>query len=584
MARTPNSRWLRIGWFGLALVAIVNFAIAAGDLSIGGFSITVFGLRLSSWEVYKPLTYGIVSALLAFWIRDSVAEPDAISWNVFHRRAGSIAAAIALTFVVIAIRWNGFAAGGPDGYGYVSEAIHWASGYSLVPDRIAELAPVIGPAAAPIAYVLAPTPGRIAPVYAPGLPLLMAPAYRLGGMTAIFFVVPLVGGAAVWLTYKLGARVADRRTACVAAVLLAFSPLFLFDALTPMSDIPATAWWLLALLLAAGTTVTSALLAGLAAAAAILTRPNVVPLAIVLALFIWRRSGFRAAIAFGAGVVPSCLAVAVLNQRYYGSPLHSGYGPFETLFQVNFASTNIRQFGAWLVELHTPAVLIAAVVGAFSSRLGMRGLMIAFVAVLFGCYVFYIPFDNWTFLRFLLPAIPLLVIFGSAAIVDVLDRLPPTLRSGVAFVVCAVGSCWFIATANRIGVFDVNRGEQRFVTVARAAEEETPPNAVIISLIHSGNVRLYGQRASIRWDLIDPDRLDATIDVLRTSGYDPYILLEDWEETRFRDRFATRSAIGRIDWPPRVEFVGHVQVRLYAPDDRALRFDGERPLPRMIPG
>ena len=41
---------------------------------------------------------------------------------------------------------------------------------------------------------------------------------------------------------------ADRRRArrSLAAILVAFTPIFMFQSLEPMSDVPATAWWLLA--------------------------------------------------------------------------------------------------------------------------------------------------------------------------------------------------------------------------------------------------------------------------------------------------------------------------------------------------
>ena len=69
---------------------------------------------------------------------------------------------------------------------------------------------------------------------------------RGGGRDAVFLVVPVLGAAAVWLMFLLGSRVAGPTAGALAAVLFAASPIFLFQVVQPMSDVPATAWWLLA--------------------------------------------------------------------------------------------------------------------------------------------------------------------------------------------------------------------------------------------------------------------------------------------------------------------------------------------------
>ena len=66
----------------------------------------------------------------------------------------------------------------------------------------------------------------------------MALALKVAGPSAVYYVVPIFGGMAVWLTYVLGARVDGPIAGMIAAVLFAFSPLFLFQTLEPMSDVP----------------------------------------------------------------------------------------------------------------------------------------------------------------------------------------------------------------------------------------------------------------------------------------------------------------------------------------------------------
>src|SRR5712691_11378048 len=243
---------------------------------MGGFYFTVLGIRVSSWEAYKPFRFGI------------------------------------------------FAAGGADAYGYVSQASLWAQGRLVTPDPLAEIEPVLGPAAAPLGYRLARTEGAIVPIYPPGLPLAMALALKIAGPSAVYYVVPILGGIAVWLTYILGARLEGPITGTIAAVLFAFSPLFIFHTLEPMSDVPVTTWWLLAWVFAISPSTWAPLGAGLAVSAAVLTRPNLVPLAIVLVAVVGaNRPRLPRLALFAAGSIPGCLIVAAINAHLYGSPLAS---------------------------------------------------------------------------------------------------------------------------------------------------------------------------------------------------------------------------------------------------------------------
>src|SRR6185295_13734328 len=95
-----------------------------------------------------------------------------------------------------------------------------------------------------------------------------------------------------------------------------------------------------------------ALLSGAAVSAAVLIRPNLAPLAGVMALWILASPGprIRHAMWFAAGVIPGCLLVAAVNAWLYGSPLSSGYGGLDTLFSLANIRTNLGRYGGWLVE------------------------------------------------------------------------------------------------------------------------------------------------------------------------------------------------------------------------------------------
>ena len=81
----------------------------------------------------------------------------------------------------------------------------------------------------------------------------------------------------------MGRRLAGPFVGAAAAVLLATSPTFLFEITAPASDVAATFWWSLALFALMFDSRSAAFGAGAATGMAILTRPNVAPLALVLA-------------------------------------------------------------------------------------------------------------------------------------------------------------------------------------------------------------------------------------------------------------------------------------------------------------
>jgi hypothetical protein len=559
----------------LVAIGVGGLAVALWDVSMGGFYFNVRGIRVSSWEAYKPFRIGMLAIIAALWLKDRTAAPDQTSWRMLLRWAPWIAAGVVVASVAIAIRFGIFAAGGADAYGYVSQASLWAQGRLVAPDPLAAVEPVLGPAAPPLGYRLAPNPGAIVPIYPPGLPLAMALALKIAGPSAVYYVVPILGGLAVWLTYVLGARVDGPITGMIAAVLFAFSPLFIFHTLEPMSDVPVTAWWLLAWVLAISPSRWAPIGAGLAVSAAVLTRPNLVPLAIVLvAVVAANRPRLPRLALFAAGSIPGCLIVGAINAHLYGSPLASGYGSLRGFYAWERWPENLRRYAGWLIELNSPGLLLAFL-APLVTRARFALAMLAFFLLLLACYLFYLVFDTWPFLRFLLPAFPLLFVLASAVVVRGVERLPVTLRSAAVILLCVLLPIWYVVKADSLHVFDIQRAEHRYPAVGEEIGRTFPANAIVLSQIQSGSVRLYGGRMTARWDFIEAARFDDTVDVLRRSGYEPYLLLEEWEMPLFRNYVRGASQYADLDWPPTLEYQDISQVGVYRLADRARHRAGE---------
>ncbi|MGH8185089.1 MAG: hypothetical protein ACREUC_00890, partial [Steroidobacteraceae bacterium] len=237
---------LVIGCIALTWAAVVALT--------GGFVINAAWLRLSSRDALRPLVAGVALLLLygvrfrGEW-RTDAALLARVQWPM-------VCAAVAAGATLIAgLALTTRIAGGPDASGFVSQAALFASG------RLTHPAPEWAPdapwrnatsSASPVGYRPSERTNALAPVYPPGLSIIMAATQIVAGAPAVFFVVPIMGAIAVWATFLLGARVAGRWEGAMASVLLASSPAFLTMLLQPMSDVPATACWVVALLAATG--------------------------------------------------------------------------------------------------------------------------------------------------------------------------------------------------------------------------------------------------------------------------------------------------------------------------------------------
>jgi hypothetical protein len=108
----------------------------------------------------------------------------------------------------------------------------------------------------------------------------------------------------------------------------------------------------------------------------------------------------------------------------------------------------------------------------------------------------------------------------------------------------------------RRDAFASARGEAKYVEVAKTVESLTGPDDVIISAQHSGSIRYYAGRLTLRWDVGDPAWLDRTVEWLAAHGHHPYFVLEPQEVAELRARHGPTNMSARLDWTPLVSFRG----------------------------
>jgi hypothetical protein len=487
------------------------------------------------------------------------------------RRWHAIAAvALALIVAVAAWHWGARTVGGADSHGYASQADAWLDGTLVRPQTFLERhpPPFSRWAFSPLGWRPVVDGYGIVPVYAPGLSLLMAAAKAMGGHAAMFAIVPLCAGLLVWVAYLLGCRLGLPRVGLAAALLVAASATVTYLSLTPMSDVPSAALWSLALALALGTSWRAAGGAGLALSAAMLVRPNLAPLVALCLLRLLvddlrarrvRRWWQSRALVCLLALAPGVLFLARHNATLYGSPFLSGYGRLDQFYAWSHVAPNATRFVSWLSQAESWWALVALLGVLLPIRFlhygapGRRwaSLMTPMTACVLATYLGYLVFDDWWYLRFLLPIWP-------AMAVSAVLLLAWLWHAGGVRQAAAVALAVFVVVKTLAFGWEHSRTigltESRYAQVAQIVATVTEPDAAIITLQHSGSVRYYGGRMTVRWDVIEPTELDGAIAWLIGRGHHPYLLLDRFEVDRLRANYAKDSAIGALNWTPRLSF------------------------------
>jgi hypothetical protein len=542
--------------------AAVLLAAATAIAVTGGFRTDFTYLRVAvRWPTWLCVAAWI---LIVLGSRRSPVPPalerTAASIRQYSaRHQTAIAAVLAIGIIAAGLAFGAFVAAGADPYGYVSQSLLWARGNPVQFQTLLALEspwPNAEWSFCPLGYKPSIVRGVIVPTYAPGLPLLMASLARPFGMRAAFVVVPLLGGLAVWSTYRLGVRVSrSHDCALLSALLTACSPVFLFQLMQPLSDVPATAWWLTSLVAALDSSYTGAIGSGLCASLAILVRPNLVVLALPVAAYVIcddesaGRPRLRRLALFAAGLIPGVALTAAANNAFYGSPLASGYGLPSEIFGWQNVVSNLARYPNWLVTTHSPIVFIGlaaavvvglarTIVGDERRRLFRHGVLGAvFFATLFLAYVAYIPFDHWTYLRFLLPGIPILLVLAVATVHSVARAISQEVsRLALAFIALVL-PLYYVSFAVHGDAFALKRlFVDRYVLAASEIAARTSAADVVVGVLQSGSLRLYADRLTVRYDLIPPEWFDRVVMFLNRRGR-TYVALESTEQIDFVGRF-----------------------------------------------
>lgn len=574
MSRVPSPPSSLRPWLlgGGALLSV--WALAVGVT--GGFTVLAGDVRLSSRNATRPLLAALALVGLGLW-RTSAAERSRLAVaaaRTVDRVAPGVAAGVGIVLVVTSTLFGSHVAGGADSSGYLSQARLWAAGrVAMTAEALPEQPwPMRGRLVAPFGYRPTARPDELGATYAPGLPWLMALGAAFAGDAGRYVWTPMLAGLLAWGTWRWTTHRAPPAVGLAAVLLVAGSPPLLFQATQTMSDLPVAALWIAALVAFARSGAVTAVAGGTLAGLALVVRPNLtlaaagVWLGAVLADDAPWPARLRRAALRGLPLAAAAGAIAVLNTRLWGSPLVSGYGAAADLFAAANVPPNLAALWRWTVETDGYWTLVGLIALPWLAlRRGGRlwWPAIGLVAGVLVNYLAYASFAEWWYLRFYLPAWPVLAAASAIVGWHGLARWSDA-AARIAVVVAGLAAGLHGATqAHAFGVFDLWRGDQRYKDVGHWVDTHAGREAVVVAVQHSGAQAYYSGRTILRFDELAADALDATTDRLAAAGRPVWLVVDDWEEPIVRARFAGQRR-GRLDWAPLAEArAGAARVRVY---------------------
>ena len=200
--------------------------------------------------------------------------------------------------------------------------------------------------------------------------------------------------------------------------------------------------------------------------------------------------------------------VAMLNALWFGSPTNSGYGAAAELYLKENVGPNLSLYWTWLWQSQSGWVLMALlpVVPMFRRFADRRALIgcAAICVATFGCYVTYSQFEVWWYLRFLLPAFGAMAVLMAAGLAGATRALPRPFGAIAAGVVLWLMTVMTMSFAAEAGVFGrMKAGERRYIAIGDFVSDHLPANAALFSMQHSGSLRFYTGKLTLRYDWVE---------------------------------------------------------------------------------
>ena len=344
-------------------------------------------------------------------------------------------------------------------------------------------------------------------------------------------------------------------------------PVTVLQSFRAMSDLLATAWCLAAVTFAVRGRRRRqyAFAAGASAAVAILVRPTNVLIAPAIGVAIGANPAALALAVAGASPILACLGL--YNLALYGSPLTTGYSGIGPLVSLAYLGRGLAHFARWLGTFLGPPALVLAAAGIVPAARGDRRqiVLLTWAGALVGFYALYEQsLYGWWRLRFLLPAVPAIIVGAFLVALDLVGRVrsrwgdrSTAMRALIAaLLACLVwdlGSSGYWVVSQR--VWRVGASEEVYPRCVAWAEQQIPANSALVAMQTTGAIYFYGHRPIVRYDLLDDVAYARFRADAKDAGVPLYALLFRIDRLEFERR-----------WPGQWEHIGDLgEASLWQP-------------------
>jgi hypothetical protein len=218
----------------------------------------------------------------------------------------------------------------------------------------------------------------------------------------------------------------------------------------------------------------------------------------------------------------------------YGSPLRTGYGGTAGLFTTANIGRHLGAFAHWTAAVHGPALVAAFALGLWRAPRRLAAASAIGLALGVLPYVFNKQFfDDWDVVRYLLPAILPCVVVAVLGVASLAQALLPGRAAvlGVALftaLVCAAS----VRLVSTQPTWTLVRQESRYAAVAAWFTDRAPGQTLVFADLHSGSLRHYAGRPTLRWVRIPAGALTPTVEQAHARGHAVYAVFDDEAERR----------------------------------------------------
>jgi hypothetical protein len=140
-------------------------------------------------------------------------------------------------------------------------------------------------------------------------------------------------------------------------------------------------------------------------------------------------------------------------------------------------------------------------------------------------------------------------VLAASGIVSIARTVPqPFGRMVAACVLYLMASTTLSFAAGKLVFGGLRGGERRYTDIGEFAAEQLPANAALFSVQHSGSLRFYSGRITLRFDWVQPEWASRVPGEVERAGYHPILIVDDWEIPQVRRQFGFQPD-APLPWP-----------------------------------